>query len=645
MRRRARETGTPECVNGRSLDMLAVLITAAALMGGTAMAADFYVAPDGNDASPGTKEKPFATLARARDAVRQMKKAGLAKDVTVAIRGGTYFLKEPIAFGPEDSGTEKFSIVYAAAPGEKPVFSGGRVIGGWKKGEGELWTVEIPDVKAGRWYFRELFVNGRRAQRARAPNDGFFRVVKAGPDNRTSFSFRKGDLRAFRNIEDAEILFLHDWCVSRVRIAAVDEAAGTVRLADPIGCAAADFFAISGFEPQPRYAVENAPELLDSPGEWYLDRKTGVLAYWPLPGEDMAKAEAVAPVLERLMTVEGHPGKGPRIERLRFEGLSFMHCAFPLPEHGYAEVQAGFYEIRPNKDKSWAPARNPAAVVLKEAAGCVVERCEFAHLGGSGVSIEGRSENNRIIGCRVHDVGGNGIMVGETADKPELLARNNVVANNLVHDCAALFHGCVGVWVGLTDGTVVSHNEIRDLPYTGVSVGWSWNTNPTQCARNLVEANYIHDVMQMLSDGGGIYTLGRQPGTALRGNLIHGIPPNAGRAGSNGMFLDEGSSEFVVENNAIYGVARALIRFHKATGLTIRKNALFAAAGRDPFEFNACRKESMTFADNEIAPMAAARPRAPGLAGKALACDGSSVREELPHAPNWNRRRLHSRHG
>ncbi len=618
------------------------LLVLAGLAGGAEMSAEFFVATDGSDANPGTREKPFATLERARDAVRELKRkrGGLDRDVTVLIRGGTYRLKEPLVFGPEDSGTGKFSISYAAAPGEKPVFSGGRVIAGWKKGEGELWTAEVPEAKAGAWYFRELFVNGRRAQRARAPNAGFFRVVKAGPDNRTGFAFAKGDLRAFRNIGDAEIVFLHDWSVSRVRVAAVDEAAGTVRLADPIGCSSADFFSIAGFEPHPRYYLENAPELLDSPGEWYLDRGTGVLSYRPLPGEDMTKAEAVAPVLERLLAVEGKPGEAESVRGLRFEGLGFMHCAFPLPEHGYAEIQAGFHEVRPNPEKKWTNRSTPAAVALRNASGCVFERCEFAHLGGSGVSVEGRSEGNRIAGCRVHDVGGNGIMVGETGNKPELLARNNTVANNLVHDCAALFHGCVGIWVGLTEGTVVAHNEIRDLPYTGVSVGWSWNTSPTQCAKNVVEANHIHDVMLMLSDGGGIYTLGRQPGTALRGNLIHGIPPNAGRSGSNGMFLDEGSSEFVVENNAIYGVAKASIRFHKATALTIRRNALFTSGGSSPFEFNACRAEDMIFADNLVQPAPKTGPRTTGPAGRALACDGSGAREEVPHSGELEPARL-----
>jgi hypothetical protein len=579
-----------------------VLISGAAHTAEEKMNADFCVSPAGNDAQAGTVEKPFATLARARDAVRVLKKHGLQKDITVLVRGGTYWLPEPLAFGPEDSGAEACSVTYAAAPGEGPVLSGGRPITGWKKGAGSFWTAEIPEVKAGRWRFRELFVNGRRAVRARAPNDGFFRVVAAGPDNRTSFTFNPGEVRAFANTADAEIVFLHDWSISRVLLQAVDVRTQRVSLADPIGPGAMAFFAIAGFEPHARYYVENAIELLDAPGEWHLDRATGVLSYWPLPGEDLAKAEVVAPFLERLLEIHGTPEQ--RVQNLRFVGLTFAHCSFPLPEHGYAEIQAGQHEVRPNLKQSWESRRNPAALVVSNAVRCVLAGCEVTRTGTSGISVEGKSDSNRIERCRIQDIGGNGIMIGSTTELPAELARDNVVSNCLVRRCGALSHGCVGIWAGLTEGTAISHNEICDLPYSGVSVGWNWSVKPTPCQKNIVSHNHIHHVMGMLSDGGGIYTLGRQPGTVLRGNLIHDIPANAGSAESNGMFLDEGSSEFIVEGNTILGVARSSIRFHKAKQLTIRNNTLLTSSGQAAFKFNACQEKEMSFETNTVAAVA-----------------------------------------
>ena len=583
------------------------------------MKADFYVATTGDDGNPGTVRRPFATLMCARDAVRRSKRRGPAKDMTVLVRGGTYVLAEPLRFGPEDSGTAKHSITYAAYPGEKPVFSGGRAITGWKKGRGNVWTVDLPKVKTGEWRFRQLFVNGRRAVRARSPNAGFFRVMKAGPDRRSSFTFRKGDIETWANLRDVEVVFLHDWCTSRVRIGGVDEKANAVSLADPIGCLTSRWSFINGFEPHPRYYVENAREMLDAPGEWHLDKAGGVLSYRPRAGDDMREAKVIVPILKRLLEVRGDP-KRP-VRNLRFRGLTFAHCEWPLPKFGFSAAQAAFHEIRPARGKPGGRGRVATAVEFEQTVSCRIESCRFRHLGGSGLSLRRGCHKNRIEGNEFADIAGNGVMIGEPGKRPEDMARGNVVANNLIHHCGALFYGSVGVWAGITEGTVVAHNEIRDLPYTGVSLGWQWDPRPTPCKANVVEHNHIHHVMQMLSDGGGIYTLGRQPGTILRGNHIHDVAANAGRAESNGMFIDEGSSEILIEGNVIHAVARSSIRFHKATGNTIRSNTLFVAPRRAAFTFNACRRDTMTFKDNTILP-GALRAVAKARAGAGLKCDG-----------------------
>ncbi len=588
-----------------SLGCLVVLALSGSLRLAAAEA-DFHIAPSGSDEwsgrppqpNPAGTDGPFATLERARRAVRQLKAASTKKDVSVAIRGGTYRLDGPVVFGPEDGGTKDHSVTYAAWPGETPVFTGGRRITGWKS-DGKLWTVELPQVKAGRWHFCELFVNGRRCRRARSPNQGFFRVVSAGPDNRTSFTFRPGELARYENLGEAEIVFLHDWCISRVGIHSVDEAGRTVTLADPIG-ASLDFFAITGFEPHPRYFVENARELLDEPGEWYLDRKSGLLSYWAREGEGAA-ADIVTPAAQRLLQVRGDPAGGRPVENLRFVGLSFEHCAWPRPAHGYAAGQAGFHEVRSDGQRQAMRARMPAAVEFAAARNCGFEEGRIAHVGGVGISLRGGCEGCRVVGNEIADVAGNGVMVGEPGQAPEDLASGNLIASNYVHHCGAEFHGCVGIWAGITAGTAVRHNEIAHLPYTGVSVGWQWDPRPTPCGANIIEANHIHHVMELLSDGGGIYTLGRQAGTVLRGNLIHDIPPNAGRAESNGMFIDEGSSLILIEDNVIHAVARSSIRFHKAEKNTLRRNTLAVAPGQRPFTFNACREDSMSFEGNRVA--------------------------------------------
>ncbi|MFO7900362.1 MAG: hypothetical protein R6V58_15040, partial [Planctomycetota bacterium] len=301
------------------------------------MKADFYVAPGGDDEGPGTIKKPFGTVVRARNAVRELKRGGLKKDVFVLLRGGTYELEKPLTFGPEDGGTEKHSVTYAAYGKERPVFTGGTRITGWRQEEEGVWMADLPEVKAGKWSFRGLFVNGRRATRARSPNRGFFRVVKPGPDNRTSFFYREGDIPALKMPGDAELGLLHDWATSRITFKSMDPQTRRVTLIAEVGTRHRRF-TFTGFERHPRYLVEGAAEMLDAPGEWYLDTRTGRLTYLAKKGEKLNKTEIVAPRLERLLEVKGRGGEPVR--NLHLVGLTFEHTSWPMPEFGVSCGQA-----------------------------------------------------------------------------------------------------------------------------------------------------------------------------------------------------------------------------------------------------------------------------------------------------------------
>jgi hypothetical protein len=636
---------------------LRLLLVIPILLGGlceameTKAKADFYVATGGKDTNPGTLEAPFATLARAQRAVRALAAKGLRKDVLVLIRGGVYRIEKPLSFDARDSGTGKHSVTWAAFPGEKPVVSGGRPITGWRK-KGKLWVAEVPEAKSGKWTFRELFVNGRRATRARAPNRGYYRVARVGPDRRTGFSFRGDDFKPWADLAGVEVVFFHDWCTTRVHPKSLDPKERTVKLRGAVGPLPRKSWRGWGdmdhFEKHPRYFLENARAFLDAPGEWHLDAKGGVVSYLPRRGESIEKTEFVAPLSEKLMRVQGKD-EGP-VRNLHFRGLVFEHCAWTPPlEFALPFSQAGHYEVRAAPTVGKGRQRIPAAVELRAAAGCSFRECRFGHLGGCGLELRRGAHRNVVSGCEFTDIAGNGVMIGEgnlarrrgESGKhgwgldPETVCTENVVADNLIQRCGQLFPGAVGAWVGLTEGTVVAHNEIRDLPYTGVSVGWMWNVSPTPCAKNVVEQNHIHHVMQVLSDGGGIYTLGRQPGTVLRGNYIHDIPPNSGRAESNGMFLDQGSSEFLVEGNLIHAVGKSSIRFHQARNLTLRGNTLLVGPGQDPFRYNRSDPKTMKFGKNTVVQAAAGKPVARrskgGKVGSALLCDGVASHLEVPH--------------
>jgi len=595
--------------------MLSLLLAGAACPSGAPPAADFYVSPHGDDGNPGTRDKPFATLTRVRDALRGEIAKGLSRNLTVFLRGGTYRITEPVVLGPGDSGTDEFSITYAAPPGEEPVISGGRVISGWRAGAAGTWSATVDEVQAGRWRFRELFINGRRAQRARHPNHGYLRLVRSGPDRRTGFEFQPGDIKNYSDIRDVEVVYLHDWSISRVRAREVDEKKHTITLDQPIG-AGSGFWQICGFEPHPRYFLENSREFLDAPGEWHLDVRTGVLTYRPLPGEEIGNLEAIAPVAEQLLVVRGDETGRP-VKNLRFRGLTFEHCAFHLPAGGYAGIQAAYHQNR----SRGSPGRGilSPAVLFEVTRSCRFEECTIRNVGCSGLGFGSRCNKNILQGSCISGVAANGVMIGEDRSRqvkgtpwwqsaPEEVAAENLLKNNLVEHCGQEFYGAVGIWVGIAAETTISHNEIRHHPYTGVSVGWMWNPTPTPCRGNLLENNHIHHVMQILSDGGGIYTLGLQPGTVIRGNIIHDVPLNLGRAESNGMFLDEGTTDMVIEENVIYNVDRSPLRFHRATENLVRNNILVVQKDVPPVRYNATDPGNIKMENNKIRRVGLEKP-------------------------------------
>ena len=542
-----------------------LLLLAAGAAGQTA----FYVAPTGSGENPGTEARPFKTIERARDAVRKIN-GNMASDIVVFLRGGTYALDRTLVFEPQDSGTNGHHIIYRAFEGEKPVLSGGRRITGWTQDAAGRWKAAT-DLGN----FRQLYVNGVRAVRARGgPPPG---LALNGQDGYTTTNAAMAD---WRNPSDIELCYLVTWTHSRCKVASIaregDRAA--IAMLQPHFTMARTKEGVQ--VKLPNY-IENAIELLDEPGEWYLDRQARTVYYIPRPGEKMGEAEAIAPALERLVELRGTPVHP--VHNVHFVHLTFTHATWLQPsEIGHPDVQANFLND-PNRllKRSGTVTtvhneqlKSPSNIVCHAAKAVRFEGCTFTRLGSGALDIECGSQDNAVVGCHFHDISGTAIQVGDVLkddhhpDDPRKVVKGNSITNCHIHDCGVEFKGSVGIFVGYTDGTVIAHNEICRLPYSGVSVGWGWGEEdqgggaygqkpfyetPTTAMNNRIESNHIHRVMQELHDGGGIYTLSNQPGTVIRGNHIH---HNSG--GPGGIYLDEGSGQIEVTGNLVYSVPRPM---------------------------------------------------------------------------------------
>lgn len=587
----------------RRAALLSVLFLVSAPVAPTASAdtqATFYVAPDGSDENPGTPEKPFQTLDRARQTVRKIN-GNMTGDIVVVLRGGTYAISKTVTFDGADSGSAGHDVIYRAAPKECPVISGGRRITGWQPDAANRWKAKT-DLED----FRQLYVGGVRAVRARSgklgpnPNPGTWEYLHdcsrggglggaAALDNQ-GYRTTAVEMAGWRNPGDIEFCYGQAWTQSRCKVQSITRQGdhAVVTMLQPYFTHARTKAGVRVNLPD---YIENALELLDEPGEWYLDRPAKTVYYLPRPGEDMSKVEVIAPAVETLVQLRGtlelpvQKIHGQPVRHIRFEGITFRHGGWLRPNKiGHVDVQANFV-FDPERKDSYPQdgalrnpddenLKSPANVICRMARSIRFERCTFTQLGGAGLDIEFGSQDNVVSGCRFHDISGTAIQVGAVErddhhpDDLRKVVKNNTVVNCFIHDCCVEYPSGVGVFVGYTEATRIAHNEICRLPYSAVSVGWGWgqedaggggykqplrHKTPTPAQNNCIERNHIHHVLQPRNDGGGVYTLGNQPGTIIRANHIHD-----NNQGPGGIYLDEGSGYIEVAENLVVNVPRAM---------------------------------------------------------------------------------------
>lgn len=569
--------------------VLALALTASPPAGEAASAKPvraIYVSPSGDDHAAGTPTDPLRTLQKARDRARRLLARGDNRSVgvTVILQDGTYRLARPLRLDWRDSGSGKGAVSYQAAPGARPVLTGARKVSGFKLVDGTLGIYKA-SVPVGT-QSRQLYVNGRRAIRARstANPDGFWRT-EAG------YQAPDSSMASWRRPSDLELVTLTQWKMMRCPVASI--AGNQIVMAQPCWSNANVFPYLWSFQLITR--LENAYELLDQPGEWYLDSTAGALYYIPRIGEQISSSEFELPVAQRLIDGVGTAAKP--VQNIRFSGITFEHATWmdPSGPNGYAADQSGFHLVgagHPQNAVGHDPdaVRTPGNVSFKFARGISFQRNSFRGLGAVALDFGSGSQGNKIVGNRFDDISSAAVQVGGIAPAdhhplaPAQLTKDNTISNNLIRRTGREFADSAAIFAGYTTRSKISHNEISDVPWSGIALGWGWGlvdpgsylglpgatpgmwgsyATPTASLDNRIEYNRIHNFLTDLWDGGGIYTVGQQGttqanGTMIRGNVISG---KRRLAGGNTIYTDGGSRFVNVTGNILFNNAPGITDF------------------------------------------------------------------------------------
>ena len=556
------------------------------------LAGEIWISPKGSDFNDGTRQSPKATLTSALRQAREWRRTEdnrIQGGITIYMEGGTYAFHEPVFIRPEDSGTKESPTIIRSVGDEKVILSGGISINGWKK-QGKVWVADVPVFNGRPLDFRQLWVNGKKAVRARDVEDfeKMNRICSVDEKNEILYvpavSIRrlidnKGKLKA----KYAEMVLHQMWCVANLRIRSVEVQgdSAAIRFHQPES-------RIQFEHPWPRpmvttdghnsaFYLTNARELQDVPGEWYHDIDARKVYYYLREGEKMQEAEVIVPAVETLVRVEGTLDRP--VCHIRFEKITFSYTTWMRPsEKGHVPLQAGMYltdgyRIDPKMQRNYLnhPLDNqgwlgrPAAAVRVVAAKQIdFERCRFEHLGSTGLGYEEAVQGGVVRGCLFRDIAGNGLLVGsfspaahETHLPYDPADRREVCTQQQINNCYFTEignedWGCLAIAAGYVGDVNIEHNEISEVPYSGISLGWGW-TQTVNCMRNnRVHANLIHHYAKHMYDVAGIYTLGSQPKSYVTENCVHSIyKPGYVHDPNHWFYLytDEGSSFITVRDN------------------------------------------------------------------------------------------------
>ncbi|WP_330292737.1 RICIN domain-containing protein [Streptomyces sp. NBC_00576] len=550
---------------------------------------NFYVDPvNGSDSNSGTSTTAaFKTVQAAETAVRAVN-TNMADDIVVNLRGGTYPLTAPISFGTSDSGTNGHTVVYQAYNGETPVITSGKAVTGWTAAANGEYKASV-----GALNFRQLYVNGVRATRSRFPDIGSDFQLQGSDGSNKLLKVLSSQVSNWDHLSQVEMMLETSWGESFLRLKSISSSNGTANVSIQ------DHEAGILFQrPYPWLGdgsplhFENAHEFLNEPGEFYVDMAAQTVYYKPRPGEDMSTATVQAPTLKTLFDIKG-TNLGSPVHDLRFSGITFAQTTWmEATDNGYLNAQGGNYNLSADFSNNQYVGRPPAGVQASYADRLSFTGNTFTQMGASALDLHHGVHDSSVTGNLIHDISGNGIMVGKFSDPTveyhtvynpptsppgedvREVVKNVTVKNNLITRIGEDYLGTAGINAGFVNSTTIDHNDISDTPWAGISLGWGWQSAANAAGNNSVSYNRIGNVMNRLCDSAGIYHLSNDPNTVINGNYVHDAIRMPAACGSavHGVYLDEGSDNMTLSNNVLSRTDGFINQNRNGSNVTLTNN-------------------------------------------------------------------------
>ena len=549
----------------------------------TLCAGEIYVSPAGDDRADGSREHPLRTVHRALQQAREWRRTADPRTdggIRIVLAEGVYAMNEPLFVRPEDSGTAGSPTVICAAEGGRAVLSGGVQIGGWQR-EGALWVADAPAVQGRPMIFRQLWSGDRRCLRAQHLPAGLMERMIDFDTERRTITIPASALENAEHTRQLEMIVHQRWAIAilRVKDIRIDGERAEVSFLEPESTL--EFThpwpqpVIGGERGNSSFVLANAPEFVDTPGEWWQDYATGKIYYMPRPDDDIEHFSMTAPAATHLVAIEGSEARP--VEYFEFENIEFENSAWNRPtERGHVTLQGGFpltdaYKLQQEglpwnaalENQAWTE-RPDAAVSVRNAARIGFSGCTFAHLAATGLDFVASVRDSSVDGCTFDDIGGTAIMVGsfaegaheahipflQTADE-RLFCDGISICGNIVRNATVEDWGAVGIGAGYVRNTDISGNEVSHVNYSGICVGWGWTAHENGMRNNRITGNYVHDFARQLYDAGGIYTLSNQPGSEISCNVIEGLGEAPYATNDRGfyIYLDEATDGYTIRDN------------------------------------------------------------------------------------------------